>query len=110
MTQSARLAPIAITSGEPAGIGPELMAKFFAASTNNNHLPFIYIGSHQQITDLVGAGKTITVAKPEDVRQALPGALPVLDIPLVAEVIPGQPDARNAASVLAAIDLGAEPR
>ncbi|WP_171207309.1 MULTISPECIES: 4-hydroxythreonine-4-phosphate dehydrogenase PdxA [unclassified Ruegeria] len=94
-------APIALSCGEPAGIGPEIAAKAWDAL--RDRCPFVYLGdaSHlpagtpaEQITDLAQAN-TISAH-----------ALPVWQIDFPAPNTLGQPDPRNAASVIAAIEQG----
>ncbi|WP_171129868.1 MULTISPECIES: 4-hydroxythreonine-4-phosphate dehydrogenase PdxA [unclassified Ruegeria] len=94
-------APIALSCGEPAGIGPEIAAKAWDAL--RDRCPFVYLGdaSHlpagtpaEQITDLAQANAISAQA------------LPVWQIDFPAPNTLGQPDPRNAASVIAAIEQG----
>lgn len=91
--------------GEPAGIGAEIAFKAWQARAT---LPvFFLIDDPRRLSRLARQlGWTIPVteiATPAEAAAVFPKALPVLREALAAEVTPGQPDARNAQAVLAAI-------
>ncbi|WP_104069758.1 4-hydroxythreonine-4-phosphate dehydrogenase PdxA [Albidovulum inexpectatum] len=91
--------PIALTCGEPAGIGPEIAWK--ARLELGARLPFFWIGD---------PGHLPQAAKWREIRRAaeamtLPAdTLPVLRHDFPAARIPGQPDPANAAGVVAVIE------
>ncbi|RBI82935.1 4-hydroxythreonine-4-phosphate dehydrogenase PdxA [Rhodosalinus halophilus] len=90
--------PVAVTCGEPAGIGPELAAKAWAALGAD--LPFFLIGDPRH---LPGGTPVAEIAAPEEAAEASARALPVLPHPFPAPATPGRPDARNAQEVVATI-------
>lgn len=93
-------APIALTMGDPAGIGGEIAAAAWRDSRDRLR-PFALIGD----TDWA-AGFGVPVARIERIGEAASrfgAALPVLDVKLAVPAIPGQPDPRNAAAVIGAI-------
>ena len=96
-------APLAITSGEPAGIGPDLCVQLADTSFG---IPFVVIADKKLLrrrAAQLGIGIEITdfVAGQEIVRH--PGTLPVIDVPLVAECYPGVLNAANSGYVLATL-------
>ncbi|MEL6168178.1 MAG: 4-hydroxythreonine-4-phosphate dehydrogenase PdxA [Pseudomonadota bacterium] len=96
-------APLALTMGDPAGIGPELAAKCWAALKDT--LPFVWIGDPATLPGgtpfkvLATAGEAAMVSK---------NALPVLAHPCPAPVRPGQPDGRNSDAVISSIKRGVD--
>jgi 4-hydroxythreonine-4-phosphate dehydrogenase len=99
-------APLAVTMGEPAGIGAEIALKAWRAR-GATLPPFFLIDDPRHLSALAGSlGWTIPIAEiatPAEARSIFATALPVLREPLAAEVRPGHPDTRNAAAVLSAI-------
>jgi 4-hydroxythreonine-4-phosphate dehydrogenase len=88
-------APLLVTCGDPSGIGPEIAAKAARADVPR----FVWIGDPAHIP----AGMPWqAVAAPSDPVPV--GVLAVLPLPFAAPALPGQPDPRNAAGVVAAID------
>jgi 4-hydroxythreonine-4-phosphate dehydrogenase len=95
--------PLAITSGEPAGVGPDLCVQLAGLSPG---IPFVVIADKyllQQRAALLGIPLQIRdySALQEIVRQ--PETLTVIHIPLVAECRPGVLDAANSKYVLATL-------
>jgi len=91
---------LALTLGDPAGIGPEIAS---AAHARGGH-PFVAIGSATVLRNFADVAVVETVAQAREVN----GPIPVLDIPTSVEVVFGTPDPRNAAGVIRSIELGAE--
>ncbi|MBC6437605.1 MAG: 4-hydroxythreonine-4-phosphate dehydrogenase PdxA [Rhodobacteraceae bacterium] len=101
--QAGRL-PIALTCGEPAGIGPEIAAKAWVALRAD--LPFAVIGDARHFT---GFGVPVArVPAPADALHVFANALPVLDNPFPAPATPGRPTTENAQSVINVIARGAD--
>lgn len=96
-------APLAITSGEPAGIGPDLCVQLADTSFS---IPFVVIGDKkllQQRATQLGIAVEISdfVAGQKIVRR--PGTMTVVDVPLAAECYPGVLNAANSGYVLATL-------
>ena len=96
-------APLVITAGEPAGIGPDLCVQLAAASPE---IPFIVIADKyllQQRVAQIGIGLQVRdfSASPESVAQ--PNTLTVIHVPLVAECHAGVLNAANSEYVLATL-------
>ncbi|MEO7917159.1 MAG: 4-hydroxythreonine-4-phosphate dehydrogenase PdxA [Dokdonella sp.] len=100
---------LALTAGEPAGIGSELIARLAATSLAAN---LVAIGDRELIEQGArSAGVSITIRDydptfPRGSRDA--GHLQLISIPLAAEVVPGQLDRRNADHVLAMLERAAK--
>ncbi|WP_292293436.1 4-hydroxythreonine-4-phosphate dehydrogenase PdxA [Marivita sp.] len=91
-------APIALTIGEPAGIGPELAAKAWTAL--HDEVPFFLIGDPAH---LPGGTDWVEIAAPDEARAAGP-ALPVLRHDFAGPRTPGRPQATQAKFVVSAIE------
>lgn len=99
---------IAVTAGEPAGIGPELLVRIAQQSW-----PFRVVAIADRRC-LHGAaarlGLPLTLVEDHvDVREALPaGQLALVSTPLTVAATPGQLDPRNAEATLAMLRTAAE--
>ena len=91
-------APLALTCGEPAGVGPEIAAKAWEAL--GARLPFVWIGDPAHLPPGTPVRE---VARASDARDAAASALPVLPLPFAAPATPGRPAPENAAGVIEAI-------
>ncbi len=97
---------LAVTLGEPAGIGPEIIVKAWNALRETGPC-FVVIGD----ADALAAGgrqglKGVqTVLAPKDAAAVFADALPVLDVPLSAPVVAGRPSPSAAASIIRWIEL-----
>jgi len=95
---SPTLPPLALTQGDPAGIGPEIAAAAWAGGRVAH--PFVLIGDPRSV-------RGAPVASVESVAEA-EGAwrrgLPVLSRPLPVAPVAGRPEPANAPAVVAAID------
>ena len=102
-----RQAPIAVTMGEPAGIGGEIACLAWARHAAELP-PLVLIDDPDRIADLAGVigcpvtVKTVSVA--EDAVAVWPGAIPVLPLTLPAPVEPGRIEPANAPAVIESID------
>ena len=93
---------IAVTSGEPAGIGPELCLRLAEARRD---APVVVLGDR----DLLAAraallSVAVTLRDYVPGTPALPGVLDVLHVPLAAPSSPGRLDPLNGPYVLALLD------
>ena len=96
--------PIAVSIGDPAGIGPEIVAKAWAARSAHALPPFVAIGDERSI-QRVWSGPTAPIS---DLRQApdiFDFALPVLTVEDAGEISPGRPDAEGARCAVRALEL-----
>ncbi|MBY6047710.1 4-hydroxythreonine-4-phosphate dehydrogenase PdxA [Vannielia litorea] len=91
-------AAIALSCGDPAGIGPEIAVK--AWKRLGATLPFAYIGARKH---LPAALPVQTVANTSEAAEVAGEALPLIEIEFPGQSRPGQPDPEDAAAVIAAI-------
>ncbi len=94
--------PLALTLGEPAGIGPDLCVMLADLGECND---IVVIGDANTLRERAKClGRPLAVL-PADYRGDLPAnSLRVLDIPLAVAVTPGHPDSRNGAALLSMLD------
>ncbi|MBZ9989284.1 4-hydroxythreonine-4-phosphate dehydrogenase PdxA [Mesorhizobium sp. BH1-1-5] len=100
-------APLALSVGDPSGIGPEIAIAAWQAGDSADVPPFYLIADPALIearARLVGANITIAETLPGQAAHHFARALPV--VPLEARHVdsPGQPDPANAAGTIEAID------
>jgi len=103
MTQPA--APLAVTMGDPAGIGPEITVKAWQ-SLRSEDCPFFVIGCIDSLTNACSeigmpAPKAITAAA--QTHEIFEDALPVMPIDCAA-VTPGNPDSKAAPAIIQSIE------
>ena len=100
--------PVALTLGDPAGIGGEIALKAWAELRET--LPFFLIGDPGHLAAL-GARLGLPVrpiAAPDEAAGAMAAGLPVLAHPLPRPPEPGRPHPENAPAVVAIIARGVE--
>ena len=94
-------APIALTCGEPAGIGPEIAVR--AWEHLGARLPFVWIGDPRHLP----RGTPVReIADPRQAEHAALSGLPVLAQDFGPPAVPGQPDPAHAQGVIDVIALG----
>jgi 4-hydroxythreonine-4-phosphate dehydrogenase len=93
--------PVALSCGEPSGIGPEIAVK--ARVALGASLPFFWIGDPAH---LPAGSAWQEIPSPAAAASVPPDRLPVLRQPFAAPALPGQPSGANAAGVIAAIERG----
>ncbi len=100
--------PLALTMGEPAGIGAEITLKAWQA-LREGPLAFFYVGPEELLRSTARRLKLPeSVTRIEHPAQALASfanALPVLDLPMKRDVVEGRPSSGTAASVIASIEI-----
>ncbi|MGB5868949.1 MAG: 4-hydroxythreonine-4-phosphate dehydrogenase PdxA [Albidovulum sp.] len=97
------LLPVALTCGEPSGIGPEIAVK--ARKALGHDLPFFWIGDPDHLPK--GCARQ-EIASPAQALGIAPHILPVLPHSFAAPAPPGRPDAANASGVVAVIERAVE--
>jgi len=99
--------PLALTLGDPAGIGPEVIVKAWSQLRGDGP-PFVVVGDFQALASASGSGASIIqrITAPDQAARVFPGAIPILDMPLRAPVVAGQPSASAAPSVIQWIETG----
>lgn len=99
--------PLALTQGDPAGIGPDITVVAWAKRKELGLPPFIFIGDPDVIAsraNLLGIHTDVVVCEPEQAASIFPDALPVFPIPVGFDVQVGQPHVGTALSTIKAIE------
>ena len=109
---SAGSGPLALTMGEPAGIGGEIALTAWFARERDRLPPFFLIDDPERMQALARrlalAVPVKTITAPEDARAVFRSALPVLPETLSKVVEPGHPDAANGVAVRRSIERAVE--
>jgi 4-hydroxythreonine-4-phosphate dehydrogenase len=92
---------LAVSLGDPAGIGPEVTAKAWRALKDTGPA-FLVVGDFDSVAAVSGQGASIVrrVGAPDEAARAFSEAIPVLDLPLRARVVAGQPSPSYAHDVI----------
>jgi len=110
--QQGAAAPLALTMGEPSGIGGEITLKAWLRRQPAGLPPFFIIDDPARLERLARAlGFPVPVAVIEEPEQAAPAfarALPVMPLALPVDAAPGAPDIANAAAVIDSLDQAAK--
>ncbi len=104
---SARL-PLALTQGDPSGIGPELAIAAYVAARADQSLPRFALLSDPDLIRrravLLGKNIEIETCGIEDALRVFDRALPILPLDARAVGAPGRPDVADAASTIESIE------
>jgi len=104
---SARL-PLALTQGDPSGIGPELAIAAYEAARTDQGLPRFALLSDPDLirgrATLLGKNIEIETCGIDDALCVFDRALPVLPLDARAVGAPGRPDVADAASTIESIE------
>ncbi len=99
---------LAVTAGEPAGIGPELLIRLAATPLTASLVAI----TDRQLLERAATRCGVTIELTDDDGSAQterrPGSLRLRHTPLAITEVPGQPDPRNARHVLDALDEAAD--
>lgn len=105
---------LAITVGEPAGIGPEISIRAAWALRREARCVLVGDAAFLSLTaSLIDPAIRLSAISTLALRHSGlphfgPDVIPVIDVPLDAHVVPGQLDASNGRAVLATLDLAIE--
>lgn len=110
--------PIAVTMGEPAGVGVEIAIKSWIRREAHQLPPFYLIAdpvhvqaTAQRLTKLDARLRAMPalaeIKHPREVAKCFDSALPIYPLPLVKKVKPGHLDKANAPSVVKSIEEAA---
>ena len=101
-------APLILTSGEPAGVAPEITAAAWRALRGEPDFTFALLGDAAYWQARNPGLPLRVIATPGEARPIFAEALPVLHRPLAAHPAPGNIAAATAPQVIAAIDEAVE--
>ncbi|MET0371903.1 MAG: 4-hydroxythreonine-4-phosphate dehydrogenase PdxA [Sphingobium sp.] len=104
ITERPPLPPFAVPLGDPAGIGPEIVAKAWAMRDVRGLPSFFAVGDPESVR-AVWAGPVVPVRSPEEAAALFPAALPCLPAGDPAEVKPGAPTVEGAHVALHALEV-----
>ncbi len=98
--------PLALTLGEPAGIGPDLTLAVWRRRAELDLPVFYLIGDVNFLAArarALGLNVPLALVTPADAGAAFARALPVVSIDLAVTAAPGKPDASSAPAAIASI-------
>jgi 4-hydroxythreonine-4-phosphate dehydrogenase len=98
------LPPLAISLGDPAGIGPEVIAKCWDHRADFGLPPFVAIGDGHSIA-AIWDGPIEVVDDPRQADAAFDHALPLIQVPASAGDTPGHPSVGGAHCSLDSLEL-----
>jgi 4-hydroxythreonine-4-phosphate dehydrogenase len=93
--------PLALSLGDPAGIGPEIVVKAWRALRQSGPA-FMVVGDLEVLNAATAAGASALqrVTNADEAVRVFSTALPVLDLPLQAQVVAGRADPAYATGVI----------
>jgi len=98
------ISPIAVSIGDPAGIGPEVLAKAWVRRTQDRLSPFFAIGDPRSIST-VWKGPLRKVDGPAEAAACFDEALPIMEVEDAGEIVPGQPNMPGARCAIASLEI-----
>jgi len=101
-----RLPPLAISMGEPAGIGPDLLLRLYADRLANELPPFVVFGQREFLrarAARLNLDIDIRPAFPSEAAEMFAASLPVVEIDGLVPDTPGEPTPVSAQVVTGAI-------
>ena len=100
--------PLALSLGDPAGVGPEIVVKAWRALRGEGPAFFVVGDAASLSSAPLADGVPIRrISAASEAGDVFADAIPVLDLPVGAPVTPGQPSGAYAAAVIAWIETGA---
>jgi 4-hydroxythreonine-4-phosphate dehydrogenase len=96
--------PLAVSLGDPAGIGPEVIAKAWERRESDAVPPFFAVGDCASLAT-VWDGPVQVIADPSEARRVFKKALPVIRAGGGGSIIPGSPDLDGARTALDSLEL-----
>ncbi|WP_336057257.1 4-hydroxythreonine-4-phosphate dehydrogenase PdxA [Nitratireductor sp. CH_MIT9313-5] len=103
--------PLAVSIGEPAGIGPELLLKAWLLRKERELPPFYVLGDQallQARAERLGLDVPVEEVAAADAAHVFASLLPVVPLENTLQDAPGLPSVENAAGVLEAITRGVD--
>jgi 4-hydroxythreonine-4-phosphate dehydrogenase len=98
--------PLALTLGEPAGIGPDITFAAWRRRAELGLAPFYLLADPKFVmrrADAIAPDVAVALVEPAQTSAAFATALPVVDIGVSVSAEPGRPDRSSAPAALAAI-------
>lgn len=98
------LPPLAVSLGDPAGIGPEVIAKAWAVRAAHRIPPFFAIGDRRSL-EAVWPGPIAQITHPSAAAELFNEALPLLQVDDPGEIEPGKPNLAGARCALDSVEI-----
>jgi 4-hydroxythreonine-4-phosphate dehydrogenase len=105
------MSPLAVTMGEPAGIGPEIALQAWMHRLARDVPPFFILADPDHLAHLaerLDYAVPIVVTDPERALEMFPLALPVVPLAMAVIAEPGVPNPADAPAVIEAIKRGVQ--
>jgi 4-hydroxythreonine-4-phosphate dehydrogenase len=96
--------PLAIALGDPAGVGPEVVAKSWEQREARSVPPFFAIGDPRALA-AIWPGPSRTISDPAEAVQCFGQALPILQVGASDGIVPGRPSIESAHIALDSLEL-----
>jgi 4-hydroxythreonine-4-phosphate dehydrogenase len=96
--------PLAVSLGDPAGIGPEVVAKSWDSRRSFDLPPFVAVGDPRSLTQ-VWDGPIAIISDPREAIPAFDEGLPLLAVPAAEASVPGGPTTAGAHCSLDSLEL-----
>lgn len=101
-----RALPLALTLGEPAGIGPDIALRAFASRKEKKTPAFYLVADPRFMTErarLLDLDIAMAAVEPEDAAATFADALPVAALDMTITAKPGHPDGSSALAAISSI-------
>ena len=98
--------PLAVSLGDPAGIGPEIVAKSWSLREKHVLPVFFAVGDVRSIA-AVWDGPVVRVSSPQEVAGVFDDALPLMQVEDAGEITPGEPNTPGARCSLDSLETAA---
>lgn len=95
-------APLALSLGDPGGVGPEIAGKAWKALSDDG--PVFFVVGDKRLLD----GPVETIRDPAEAEAVFSHALPVIDAACAVVPTPGQPEPANAAAITGWIETAVQ--
>jgi len=100
-------APLVLTQGDPAGVGPELALRAWLQRGESGLAPFAVVGDPEHLRGLarrLGWTVPLETVAPADTARTFSRTLPVIPLAHATAAEPGRPDPATAAGTIEAIE------
>lgn len=96
--------PLAVALGDPAGIGPEIVARAWSRRVELDLPPFFAVGDIRSL-EAVWDGPVERVTSPSEASSMFPRALPLIVVDDAGEIRPGEPNLEGARCSLDSLEV-----
>ena len=103
--------PLALTMGDPSGIGPEIALRSFAARETQSLPPFFALGDpelYRRVAETLALDIAVEETTPREANDAFKTAFPIVPLGLSVNGEPGRSDPADAAATISSIERAVE--